>query len=76
MEAKVEEKKLNKKELAAALGMSSTTLWRCLNYAKKTAKKLKIEKLPSHSYYSGGRKYYYLSEVQNWLIKVYENSKI
>lgn len=74
MATKDEEKKLNKKELAAALGISSTTLWRCFNHAKKTAKKLKLEKLPSHNYYSGGRKYYYLSEVQNWLKKVDENS--
>lgn len=73
MAAKVEEKKLNKKELAKALGMSSTTLWRCLNSAKKKAKKLKLEKLPSHCFYPGGRKYYYLSEVQIWLQKVSEN---
>ncbi|GFP06806.1 hypothetical protein LHEJCM1005_10980 [Lactobacillus helveticus] len=73
MATKVEEKKLNKKELAKALGMSSTTLWRCLNSAKKKAKKLKLEKLPSHCFYPGGRKYYYLSEVQIWLQKVSEN---
>lgn len=74
MGAEGKEKKLNKKELAAALGMSSTTLWRCLNSAKKTAKKNKLGKLPSHCFYSGGRKYFYLTEVQNWLIKVSENS--
>ncbi len=74
MAAKVEEKKLNKKELAQALGMSSTTLWRCLNSAKRTAKNLKLEKLPSHCFYPGGRKYFYLTEVQNWLEKVSENS--
>ena len=73
MATKVEEKKLNKKELAKALGMSSTTLWRCLNSAKKKAKKLELEKLPSHCFYPGGRKYYYLSEVQIWLQKVSEN---
>lgn len=70
MGAESKEKKLNKKELAQVLGMSSTTLWRCLT----SAKKLKLEKLPSHCYYPGGRKYYYLSEVQIWLQKVDENS--
>lgn len=69
-----EEKKLNKKELAQALGMSSTTLWRCLTSAKRTAKKYKLEKLPSHCFYPDGRKYFYLTEVQNWLEKVSENS--
>lgn len=74
MATKFKEEKLNKKELAKALGMSSTTLWRCLTSAKRTAKKLKLEKLPSHCFYPGGRKYYYLSEVQIWLQKVSENA--
>lgn len=68
------QEKLSKKQLAEELGMSSTTLWRCLNSAKTTAKKFKLGKLPVHSYYPGGRKYFYLIEVQNWLKKVFEFS--
>lgn len=69
------EERLNKKQLAEAMGMSTTTLWRCLASSKKVAKKLKLGKLPSHSFYPGGRKYFYLTEVQNWLKKVAENSE-
>lgn len=68
------QEKLSKKQLAEELGMSSTTLWRCLNSAKAIAKKFKLEKLPVHSYYPGGRKYFYLEEVQNWLKKVFKYS--
>ncbi len=70
------EERLNKKQLAKAMGMSTTTLWRCLNSASQIAKKAKLEKLPAHSFYPGGRKYFYLTEIQNWLKKVYENSDI
>jgi predicted DNA-binding transcriptional regulator AlpA len=68
------QEKLSKKQLAEALGMSSTTLWRCLNSAQANAKKFKLEKLPVHSNYPGGRKYFYLVEVQNWLNKVFKYS--
>lgn len=57
---------LSKKELARALSISYSTLWRAMksNYIK--AKKLKLKQCPVHTSYSGGRKYYIAEEVSDW----------
>lgn len=60
-------KRLNKKELALALGTSSTTLWRVIDANNKKAKKYKLKKCPKHQMYTGGRKYYFADEVKDWL---------
>lgn len=59
--------RLNKKQLAHEMNMGTTTLWRCLNESQRIAKKYKLPKLPSHSWYPGGRKYFYLDEIKDWL---------
>lgn len=63
----INEKRLSKTQLAKALGVSPTTLWRTLKINETKAKKMKLPKCPKHKYYSGGRCYYLLSEVQEWL---------
>ncbi|CAM2911850.1 MULTISPECIES: helix-turn-helix transcriptional regulator [Lactobacillus] len=63
----ISEQKLSKIELAKALGVSPTTLWRILKSNESKAKKNKMPKCPKHKNYTGGRYYYLLSEVQEWL---------
>lgn len=63
----INERRLSKTELAKALGVSSTTLWRILKNNEAKAKKKKMPKCPKHKNYTGGRYYYLLSEVQEWL---------
>lgn len=63
----INERRLSKAELAKALGVSPTTLWRILKNNEAKAKKKKIPKCPKHKNYTGGRYYYLLSEVQEWL---------
>jgi predicted DNA-binding transcriptional regulator AlpA len=62
-----QERGLNKKQLASSLGIGTTTLWRCLKYSSKKAKKFKLDKMPVHALYPGGRKYFYASEIKQWL---------
>lgn len=61
------EKRLSKTTLAKALGVSNTTLWRTIKVNEAKAKKNKLPKCPKHKNYTGGRYYYLLSEVQEWL---------
>lgn len=61
------EKRLSKTTLAKTLGVSNTTLWRTIKVNEAKAKKNKLPKCPKHKNYTGGRYYYLLSEVQEWL---------
>lgn len=61
---------LTKKDLAKALNLSSTTLWRALTDNTKKAKKYKLRKCPYHTIYTSGRKYYDPEEVTEWLEEV------
>lgn len=61
---------LTKKELAKALNISSTTLWRALTDNTKKARKYKLPKCPSHTVYTSGRKYYDPQEVKDWLEEI------
>lgn len=61
------EKRLSKTTLAKTLGVSNTTLWRTIKLNEAKAKKNKLPKCPKHKNYTGGRYYYLLSEVQEWL---------
>lgn len=67
MKVKDRENLLSKKDLAIALDMSSTTLWRVLKNNEAVAKQNKLKTCPIHRNYSSGRKYYLADEVQNWL---------
>lgn len=60
-------KLLNKVELAKALFMSYSTLWRSMKNNQRKAKELKLRQCPSHVNYSGGRKYYIAEEVREWI---------
>lgn len=60
-------KLLNKVELADALFMSYSTLWRSMKNNGKKAKKLKLKQCPVHVNYNGGRKYYIAKEVREWM---------
>ena len=61
------EDKLNTKQLSEALGISTTTLWRDIKVNQAKAQKYKLEKCPAHRNRDGGRKFYYLSEMSQWL---------
>ena len=61
------EKRLSNTTLAKTLGVSNTTLWRTIKVNEAKAKKNKLPKCPKHKNYTGGRYYYLLSEVQEWL---------
>jgi Mor family transcriptional regulator len=57
---------LNRQELAQALNMSSTTLWRVIRSNQAFARKNKLKNCPIHQNYAGGRKYYLADEVEKW----------
>lgn len=74
MKAKDRKNLLNKKGLAQALGMSSTTLWRVLKANQTIARRYKLRACPQHRSYASGHKYYFADEVQGWLDYVNEYS--
>ncbi|RHW50329.1 hypothetical protein DS834_06680 [Lactobacillus bombicola] len=64
------EQKLNKTELATALHLSQTTLWRAIKENKKKARKYNLHRCPEHATYSTGRKYFYAREMEIWLDEI------
>lgn len=65
--------RLTKVELAKALNLSYTTLWRVLNSNENKARKFKLRRCPKHRFYSTGRYYYVASEVKEWLDYINEH---
>lgn len=57
---------LNRTELAHALNISPTTLWRVMKSNQSFARKNKLRNCPIHQNYTGGRKYYLADEVEKW----------
>lgn len=66
----ITEGKLNKTELARALHISPSTLWRSIKENKQKARKYHLHRRPEHAIYSTGRRYFYAQEMQNWLEEI------